>query len=162
MNTLSELAAVAARVDEKIKNIGTITTAKEFSELQNDLNNLQAAARDYAPVVKARAIWYDHGLESFEKHFVQPTCAHVDGWEEWHQNYCGGYSSPPNLIMHWETLRCFLTRSYLGKPGFNKRFARVQEMLDRLISSSPLLPSRTLLWTERAKQLQQYEDEGWL
>lgn len=158
IKTLKDLAEVALRIAATIENIEeSVTTPEQFSALQSDLNELQVVAPQCKAVVDARVRWFKHGLTNFEINFVEPVSECVEGWDTWHHGAKQYW--PKGLIMHWETLRHFLTRGYLGAQAFAEFYPWVEILLDRLVRATEG-HQLNKHWKERRDHLRQFLLEG--
>lgn len=144
MNTLRELAELASRVADKYVHLNAVQTAKQFDEFQDELNMLQIVVPCFRGMFEVRVAWYTLGLSSFVDHFVVPIEQKVEGWDKWHQNYTSFNNSPPDLLMHYETLWTFLRRSYLGTHGFCEIYPYVELLFGRLVAATQGTPLNKL------------------
>jgi len=83
----------------------------------------------------------------------------VEGWDEWHQTYCGdtddGPDAPPGLIMSWETVNFFMHRHYLG-DDFDQIFSQVKDVALRMIKAYKSCKELHEFWEERLQVISRH------
>lgn len=132
IDSLSGLSILAQSVDNVLYTARDEMARARFEDLQDKINKLQVIAPNHPGVLSARVRWYEIGLDSFERHVVEP----VEDTGKW--PFTGGVGplkvDPPHFLCSLNTFNHFLRRSYL-KGDFPRMYPRVMKLYGRLVKA---------------------------
>lgn len=162
VSSLSGLAEMLLRLSELLHSmVGqnlTAVTLVLFEDLRDLINELQVACPNHDGVNKARALWYEMAIASWERHIVERILK-----SEWYRHDWFPQSSvqPEGrpFIAGQDVLSHFLRRSYL-KERFPEMYGRLHKIYSSLATASELNSTERLSFQNLAKGLEQDLLEG--
>ena len=135
--SLSGLAAAALEV-ERLLEQGSEMNPETWDHLRNQINQLQVDCPNHRGVHRARVIWYELALDSFEKIVVmRAETGHSLTGQEWVSAFWNPDGTCPGLLADHYMLEPFLRRHYL-KDDFPRLYTRMMSLYERLLALSHL------------------------